>query len=63
MELHEYVGLLRKWLWLIVLCTVAAAATAYVVSKNTTPIYEASSTLRVNQACQPDHLRPLMRIC
>ncbi len=53
MELREYVGLLRKWLWLIVLCTVAAAATAYVVSKNTTPVYEASSTLRVNQASSP----------
>ena len=53
MELREYVGLLRKWLWLVVLCVLAAAVSAYVISKNTTPIYEASSTLRVNQASNP----------
>ena len=53
MELREYVGLLGRWLWLVVLCLVAAAVSAYVVSKNTTPIYEASSTLRVNQASNP----------
>lgn len=53
MELREYVGLLRKWLWLIFLCTVVAGAGAYFVSKRTTPIYEASSTLRVNQAANP----------
>ena len=53
MELREYVGLLRKWLWLVILCTVAAGVSAYFVSKNMTPIYEASSTLRVNQASNP----------
>jgi non-specific protein-tyrosine kinase len=53
MELREYVGLLRKWLWLILSCTLLAGVLAYVVSKNSTPIYEASSTLRVNQASNP----------
>lgn len=53
MELREYVGLLRKWLWLIILCTLVAGIAAYVVSKNTTPIYQASTTLRVNQASSP----------
>ncbi|MCU0509088.1 MAG: polysaccharide biosynthesis tyrosine autokinase [Anaerolineae bacterium] len=53
MELREYVGLLRKWLWLILVCALAAGAIAYIVSKNTTPVYEASSTLRVNQASNP----------
>jgi len=53
MELREYVGLIRKWLWLIVLCTLLAGGIAYFVSKNMTPIYEASSTLRVNQASNP----------
>lgn len=53
MELREYVGLLRKWLWLIVLCIVIGGAAAYIISRNTTPIYEASSTLRVNQAANP----------
>ena len=53
MELREYVTLLRKWLWLILLCTLIAGAIAYLVSRNMTPIYEASSTLRVNQASNP----------
>lgn len=53
MELREYVGLIRKWLWLILLCTLLAGAIAFFVSKNMTPIYEASSTLRVNQAANP----------
>jgi len=50
MELREYALLVRKWLWLIILCTVAAAAAAYVVSKNSTPIYQASTKLLVNQS-------------
>ena len=45
--------LIRKWLWLILLCTLLAGAIAYLVSRNMTPIYEASSTLRVNQAANP----------
>lgn len=50
MELREYALLVRKWLWLILLCTVVAAAAAYVVSKNSTPIYQASTKLLVNQS-------------
>ncbi|MGC8780280.1 MAG: polysaccharide biosynthesis tyrosine autokinase [Anaerolineae bacterium] len=50
MELREYAQLVRKWLWLIALCTVVAAAAAYVVSKNSTPIYQASTKLLVNQS-------------
>lgn len=53
MELREYVALFRKWLWLLVLCTILAGVVAFVVSKNTTPIYEASSLLRINQASNP----------
>lgn len=50
MELREYAQLVRKWLWLIALCTVVAAVAAYVVSKNSTPIYQASTKLLVNQS-------------
>lgn len=50
MELREYAQLVRKWLWLIVLCTAVAAVAAYVVSKNSTPIYQASTKLLVNQS-------------
>lgn len=53
MELRQYVLLLRKWLWLLVLATLAAGAVSYVVSRNSTPIYQASATLMVNQAANP----------
>lgn len=53
MELRQYVALIRKWLWLIILCTVVAAAAAYVVSRNSQKIYQASATLMVNQAANP----------
>ena len=53
MELRQYALLLRKWFWLVVLCTMAAGVTAYVVSKKSTPIYQASATLLVNQASNP----------
>ncbi|PKO17340.1 MAG: hypothetical protein CVU38_21675 [Chloroflexi bacterium HGW-Chloroflexi-1] len=53
MELRQYALLLRKWLWLVVICTLMAGGTAYVVSKNSTPIYQASATLLVNQASNP----------
>ena len=53
MELREYAHLLRKWLWLIVVCALAAGAMAYLVSANMTPTYQATSTLRVNQASNP----------
>lgn len=53
MELREYAALLRKWLWLIVLCTLVAGAASYVISRNSTAIYQASATLMVNQASTP----------
>lgn len=37
----------------MVLCTVLAGAVAFIVSKNSTPIYQASSLLRINQASNP----------
>ena len=53
MELRQYVTLLRKWLWLVILCTVVAGVIAYVVSHNSQKIYQASATLMVNQAANP----------
>jgi len=49
MELRQYALLLRKWLWLVVVCTVVAGGTAYAVSKNSTPIYQATAMLVVTQ--------------
>jgi len=53
MELLEYWKIVRKWLWLIVLGTLLAGGTAYVVSRNMTPIYRASTTLLINEARSP----------
>ena len=58
MELRQYGQLARKWLWLVVLCAVAAGGVAYVVSKKSTPIYQASTKLLVNQASSASQLSP-----
>lgn len=50
MELRHYFSLFRKWLWLIVLGTLLAGATAFLVSHASTPIYRSTVTLLVNQA-------------
>jgi len=50
LELRRYLLILRRWLWLIVGCTLLAAISAYVVSAQTTPVYSASATLLVHQA-------------
>jgi capsular exopolysaccharide synthesis family protein len=47
MELKQYWNLLRKWLWLLVLGTVLAGGIAFVVNRNTTPVYQASTTVLV----------------
>lgn len=53
MELRQYFTIILRWLWLIVLGTLLAGGTAYVVSKNTTPIYRATTTLLISQARTP----------
>jgi capsular exopolysaccharide synthesis family protein len=58
MELRQYGQLARKWLWLVILCAMAAGGVAYVVSKNSAPIYQASAKLLVNQASSASQLSP-----
>ena len=53
MEARQYVALLRKWLWLVILLAVIAAAASFVISKRSTRVYQASVTLMVNQAANP----------
>jgi len=50
MELRKYIAIVRHWLWLIVLGTILAGGSAYVISKLTTPVYRATTTLVINQA-------------
>ncbi len=53
-ELRQYFEILRKWIWLIVATTVIAGVTAFLISRHMTPVYQASSTLLINQARNPD---------
>jgi capsular exopolysaccharide synthesis family protein len=53
MELRQYFAVIWRWLWLIVLGTLLAGGTAYLVSRNMIPIYRASSTLLISEARDP----------
>src|SRR5690349_17965159 len=50
MHLDNYLGILRRRLWLLLALPLLAAALAFAVSKLETPQYEASLTLWVSQA-------------
>jgi capsular exopolysaccharide synthesis family protein len=50
MELRKYFSLLRRWAWLIILGTLLAGVSAYVVSRLTTPVYSASAKLLVSES-------------
>jgi len=54
MELKQYAYLLWRWMWLIVLVTVLAAGAAFITSKLTTPIYQASTLLLIDEAPDSD---------
>jgi succinoglycan biosynthesis transport protein ExoP len=47
MEIRQYWNLFRKWIWLVILGALLAGGVSYVVSHNTTPVYQASTTLLI----------------
>ncbi len=49
-DLRQYLALFGHWWWLILLATLLAAAAGYFVSTQMTPIYQASTTLLINEA-------------
>lgn len=49
MELREYVSLLWRWLWLIVVGAVVAGTAAFFISRNQTPIYRSTAVLLVSE--------------
>jgi len=49
-DLRQYISLLWHWSWLILLAAILAGTAAYFTSLLMAPIYEASSTLIVNEA-------------
>jgi capsular polysaccharide biosynthesis protein len=53
MELRQYLSIIWKWLWLIVLGMLLTGGTAYWVSLNLPPVYRASVTLMINEGRSP----------
>lgn len=48
--LRDYATLLKRWAWLMFLCVLIAGGIAYWVSRQQTPIYEASTLVMVDAA-------------
>ena len=49
MELMQYVNVVRKWIWLIVLSVALASGSSLIASLLATPIYRTTTTLMVSQ--------------
>jgi succinoglycan biosynthesis transport protein ExoP len=47
MDLRQYWHLVRRWLWLVVLGALVGGSLAYVIGRNTKPVYQASTTLLI----------------
>ena len=50
MELRQYGAILRRWLWFVLLGMLLIGGVTYVISRNTTPVYQATATIFVDQA-------------
>jgi non-specific protein-tyrosine kinase len=50
MDVARLVDVARRWLWILVLIPLLAGTTAYLLTKQQTPVYEAKNTILVNQA-------------
>ncbi len=49
-DLKKYIALFWQWAWLIVLAGVVAGLAAFIISRQITPVYEAATTVLVNEA-------------
>lgn len=50
MDFRVYLAIIRKWFWLVVLCTLLAGGTAYVSNRLATPAYQARTRLLINES-------------
>ncbi|MEI6590328.1 MAG: polysaccharide biosynthesis tyrosine autokinase [Verrucomicrobiota bacterium] len=50
MALKGYVSLLRRWMWFLIIITVLAASLSFIVNILMKPVYQATTTLLINQA-------------
>jgi len=49
-DLKKYIALFWQWAWLIALAGILAGGAAFIVSQQITPVYEATTTVLVNEA-------------
>lgn len=49
-DLRSYLGLVRHFAWLLLLATLLCGGAAYLISRQSTPIYQAVTTILINQA-------------
>lgn len=49
-DLRQYIALFLQWWWLIALATLLAGAVAFLVSRQMAPVYQASTTVLINEA-------------
>ena len=49
-DLRRYTALLWHWAWLLILLTILGGATAFILSKRSTPVYQAATRLLINEA-------------
>jgi non-specific protein-tyrosine kinase len=49
-DLQRYLALLWHWAWLLVLAAALAGGVAFLVSKQMSPVYQASTTVLINEA-------------
>jgi capsular exopolysaccharide synthesis family protein len=49
-DLRHYIIILRHWAWLLVLASVLVGGVAYFLTKRMTPVYQASTTMLINEA-------------
>jgi len=49
-DLKKYIALFWQWAWLITLAGIVAGLTAFIISRQISPVYEAATTVLVNEA-------------
>lgn len=49
-EIKTYLSLLWRWAWLLALMSVVFSIVAFLVSRNITPVYQATTTVLINEA-------------
>lgn len=50
LDVRQYLWLIWRWTWLLLLCAALAAGAAYLFSRYQTPVYQSSTTILVNEA-------------